>query len=244
MMTAPRTPSTMTTSPPFTSPVSAPSPTTAGIPIARAMMAVWPVGPPPSMAMPCTVSGSTEAVWLGLKSWATRTTSVRRDESSSRWSPSRLRNNRRSRSSRSGTRETRKGSCWNTLRHWRMVRETANSAVNFSLRMRSRNSRRKYSSRSAAAWALNISAMVEPAFCETWRASRSNSSRASSMAASSRCSSPSMRPSVMKCSEMRTPSASSRKAWPMAMPGLTGIPLRVSMDQVAFRPRSAILSST
>src|SRR5256885_377360 len=40
-MTTPRPPSIMTVSPPFTSDVMSPRPTTAGMPIARATIAVW-----------------------------------------------------------------------------------------------------------------------------------------------------------------------------------------------------------
>ena len=54
-ITTPRVPSMMTMSPPLTSPVMLPSPTTAGMPIARATIAVWLVRPPTSVAKPLHV---------------------------------------------------------------------------------------------------------------------------------------------------------------------------------------------
>ena len=66
----------MTVSPPLTSEVMLPSPTTAGIPMARATMAVWLVRPPTSVANPFTWSRSSAAVCDGSRSWAITTTSL------------------------------------------------------------------------------------------------------------------------------------------------------------------------
>ncbi len=53
-----------------------PRPTTAGMPMARATMAVWLVRPPTSVAKPFTCLRSSAAVWLGSRSWAMTTTSL------------------------------------------------------------------------------------------------------------------------------------------------------------------------
>ena len=70
----PLVPSTRTMSPSWSwSVTSEPVPTIAGMPRARARMAVWEVGPPSEVIKATTFSGSSRAVSAGARSSATRT---------------------------------------------------------------------------------------------------------------------------------------------------------------------------
>ncbi len=71
----------MTKSPPATSWLTRSRPTTAGMALAWAMMAVWLVGPPMSVTKPMIQSRSIRVVSAGLRSWATTTTFSRISES-------------------------------------------------------------------------------------------------------------------------------------------------------------------
>ena len=73
-MTRPRAPSTMTLSPSFTCRLMSESPSTAGISLDRARMAVWEVLPPASAAMPSTSARSRPRVSDGMRLCVTRMT--------------------------------------------------------------------------------------------------------------------------------------------------------------------------
>ena len=69
-MSTPWLPSTISRSPVFTSRLTRLRPTTAGMALAWAMMAVWLVGPPMSVTNPMTLFRSILVVSAGERSWA------------------------------------------------------------------------------------------------------------------------------------------------------------------------------
>ena len=81
----------MTKSPLATSALTLSRPTTAGIALAWAMMAVWLVGPPMSVTKPMIQPRSIWVVSAGLRSWATTTTFSRMVDSSMPLLPERCR---------------------------------------------------------------------------------------------------------------------------------------------------------
>ena len=96
--TMPARPSITISSPSLTNCVTRWHPTTTGMPSALATIEAWLVRPPASAAKPSTLFTSSDAAWVGVRSWDTTMTGSFRRASRSRLCPTSLPSRRRSRS--------------------------------------------------------------------------------------------------------------------------------------------------